>query len=396
MPALAAAPRAVPLRGTQSHIALQRTSVASASRPARQPRLAAKRRLVVASVQSVPSAVEAVQLEADWAEADREAEKKSAEFDVTASRPKIVCFRVKRILDLTIKEPLGPDGKTPKWPIENYCANPDNFVRSHSAGCATLYEVRTCSFHFVAHPLLCYTQVSMVYPPENVVKSDQYHFEIRLLKLRFFSWFIVPLYRRAATAAPKSYLLRIARFYLMDYRTCRDYSPERLSRRAFVLRFASSRIFGPRMSPPFKPLAPLRHGRRLEMRYLPERGLLARSWDVTLDQDVLPVRPNARPHHPCIPLPAPPAKAANSPRACLFAAAQALLKGIDLSMRMRSVTTVHRRSDEVGEFEDGSGSFRKTLLEARVSLAGRERRKRVLPMPPLHLVAFESCCRDGS
>jgi hypothetical protein len=52
------------------------------------------------------------------------------------------------------------------------------------------------------------TQVSMVYPPENVAKSDNYHFEIRLLKLRFFTWFIVPIYRYALVPLRRALSLR--------------------------------------------------------------------------------------------------------------------------------------------------------------------------------------------
>lgn len=87
-----------------------------------------KKRAVIASVVSLEPATDAVQLEADWEEADRDAEARGEEFDAAAAKPKVICFRVNKTLDLAIKEPLGPDWKTPKWAIENYMANPDNFV----------------------------------------------------------------------------------------------------------------------------------------------------------------------------------------------------------------------------------------------------------------------------
>lgn len=44
-------------------------------------------------------------------------------------------------------------------------------------------------------------QVAMIYPPECVEKSDQYHYKIRLAKIGFLKYQIVPIYRRAATTA---------------------------------------------------------------------------------------------------------------------------------------------------------------------------------------------------
>lgn len=113
---------------------------------------------------------------------------------------------------------------------------------------------------------------------------------------------------------------------------------------------------------------------RLEMRYLPERGLMARSWTVVLDQETLPARLSpptrtarrGRPPHWII------SACGILRNSCLSASRtdgaialpQEILKGINLNMRMRSVTNVHRNSEEVEEFKDG-GKFRKTLLEVR-------------------------------
>lgn len=109
---------------------------AAAARVPRQPRIAARQRLssvVAAAAPSAPPAlVDIEQAARDWDEADKEAEVASAAFDEVAGKPKIVCFRTKRILDLTIKEPVGPDGQ-PIWAIENYMANSNNFVRARRA-----------------------------------------------------------------------------------------------------------------------------------------------------------------------------------------------------------------------------------------------------------------------
>lgn len=104
----------------------------AAARQYRQHSISVGRRpapIVRAGSVSAPAAeVDFEQARRDWDQADVEAETASASFDEVAARPKIVCFRTKRVLDLTIKEPLGPDMK-PKWPIENYMKNPNYFVR---------------------------------------------------------------------------------------------------------------------------------------------------------------------------------------------------------------------------------------------------------------------------
>lgn len=261
----------------------------------------------------------------DWDEADQEALAESAKFDEVAGKPKIVCFRVKRILDLTIKEPLGPDMQ-PKWPIENYMANPNNFVRPGALGAesARSRAARHDSQGGTGEPGRRPSgkaaasdasgphrpsQVSMVYPPDCVSKSDQYHYEIRLAKLRFVK--CAALRRRTHPERPPS---RAALPRAQPPSPpARHPSPNLRRAPAPRPRIPPPRPGSPSLPPSRHPAGcgshhtdnpdttatsppPLRRRwfiipiYRLEMRYLPDRGLLARSWTVVLEQETLPVR----------------------------------------------------------------------------------------------------------